>query len=129
MTSIGIPIPELDPPWPADRTIVIVSSDGSSPGWRMLAHQVVATFQVGRHSFPLAENATDSRTGPRRKAFLFRRADQVRGCLIVADKAVTGYLRPRLGTARLPMPNGSPGRASSRCGWHQKCGGRVPPGS
>jgi hypothetical protein len=91
MTSAGIPIPDLNPPWPAKRTIAIVSSDGSSLGWRTLAHQVVAIFQAGGHSFPLAENASGSRGGPRRKAFLYRLADQVCGCLVLADKTVTGY--------------------------------------
>jgi GNAT superfamily N-acetyltransferase len=91
MTGTGIPIPELDPPWPSDRTIAIVSSDGSPLGWRTLAHQVVAVFQAGGHSFPLAEPVSDSRGGSRRKAFLYRWAGQVCGCLVLADKAVTGY--------------------------------------
>jgi hypothetical protein len=91
MTSAGVPIPDLDPPWPANRTIAIVSSDGSPPGWRTLAHQVVAVFQAGGHSFPLAENTPVNRGGPRRKAFLYRVADRACGCLILADKTVTGY--------------------------------------
>jgi hypothetical protein len=91
MTSAGIPIPDLDPPWPRNRTIAIVSSDGSPPGWRTLAHQVVATFQAEGHSFQMAEDASVSRGGPRRKAFLYRVADQVYGCPVLADKAVTGY--------------------------------------
>jgi ribosomal protein S18 acetylase RimI-like enzyme len=57
----------------------------------MLAHQVVSVFQAGGHSFPLTENTPASRGGPRRKAFLYRLADQVCGCLVLADKTVTGY--------------------------------------
>lgn len=88
----GVPIPDLDPPWPADATIAVVTSGASPPGWRRLAHQAAAIVQPGGHSFPLAEPAQDSRPDDlARKAFLYRQADCVCGYLVLADKTVTGY--------------------------------------
>jgi hypothetical protein len=73
------------------RTITgVVPSDCSPLGWRTLAHRVAAVFRVGGDSFPLAEGVSGSGDGSRRKAFLDRRVGQVCGCLVLADKAVTG---------------------------------------
>jgi GNAT superfamily N-acetyltransferase len=93
MTGTCVPIPDLDPPWPVNLTMVVVSTDASPPGWRGLAHQVVAAFQSGGHSFPLAEGTPGGRGDPGRKAFLYGHAGHAhaRGCLVLADKTVTGY--------------------------------------
>lgn len=87
----GVPIPDLDPPWP-DVAIAVVTSSASAPGWRKLAHQATAVAQPEGHSFPLAEPAQGSRPDDLdRKAFLYSQADRVCGCLVLADKTVTGY--------------------------------------
>ena len=88
----GVPIPDLDPPWPDDATVAVVTSGASPPGWLRLAHQTAAIVQPGGHSFPLAEPAQDSRPDNlARKAFLYRQAGRVCGYLALANKTVTGY--------------------------------------
>jgi ribosomal protein S18 acetylase RimI-like enzyme len=88
----GVPIPDLDPRWPDDATVAVVTSGASPPGWRRLAHQVAAIVQPGGHSFPLAEPAQDSRPDDlARRAFLYRQANRVCGYLVLANKTVTGY--------------------------------------
>jgi GNAT superfamily N-acetyltransferase len=88
----GVPIPDLDPPWPDDVMIAVVTSDTSPPGWRGLARQAAAVVQPGGHSFPPAESAGGrQRDDPGRKAFLCRQGGRVSGYLALADKTVTGY--------------------------------------
>ena len=92
MTSIGVPVPALDPAWPADLAIVVVTSDASPYGWRNLAHQMARVAQPGGHSFPLASDTPGSRRGnPGRKAYLYRQVGHVCGYLALSDKTVTGY--------------------------------------
>lgn len=97
MSSIGVPIPVLDPPWPDDAVIMVVTSR-AAPGWRNLAHQAAAAAQPGGHSFPLEgqlagrDEAEDSRA-----ALLYRHADRVAGYLCLASKIVTGYRDPSSG--------------------------------
>jgi hypothetical protein len=92
MISSGVPIPDLDPPWPDDLTIAVVSSGTSPFAWRRLAHQVAAVVQPGGHSFPLAQDAQGShRDDLGRNAYLYRQAGRVCGCLVLAGKTVTGY--------------------------------------
>jgi hypothetical protein len=68
MSSVSVPIPALDPPWPDDLKIAVVTAQDAPSGWRRLAHEVAAATQPGGHSFPLAErppgrgNAEDGRT-------------------------------------------------------------------
>lgn len=92
MTSAGVQIPVLEPPWPDGLKIAVVTSDAGSFGWRRLAHEVAAAAQPGGHSFPLAERFPGSDgSDPARTAFLYRQADRVCGYLCLADRMVTGY--------------------------------------
>lgn len=95
MISGGVPIPDLDPPWPDGQTIAVVISGASPSGWRELAHQVAAAVQPEGRSFPLAEHAQGSgRDDVVRKAFLYRQAGRVCGYLVLANKTVAGYREP-----------------------------------
>jgi ribosomal protein S18 acetylase RimI-like enzyme len=91
MTSAGVPIPALEPPWPDDQKIAVVTSDTASPGWLRFAHEVATVVQPGGHSFPLAERIPGSDSRDLRRAFLYRRAAHVCGYLCLVDKVVTGY--------------------------------------
>ena len=92
MSSVGVPIPALDPPWSAAVKIAVVSSLDALPGWRRFAHEVAALAQKGGHSFPLEEQppGRDDTEGER-TAFLYRHADRVGGYLCLTSKIVTGY--------------------------------------
>jgi GNAT superfamily N-acetyltransferase len=97
MSSIGVPIPALGPPWPDDAVIMVVTSR-AAPGWRSLAHQAAAAAQPGGHSFPLAgQLAGRGEADDGRAAFLYRHADRVAGYLCLASKTVTGYRNPSAG--------------------------------
>lgn len=110
MSSMGVRIPELDPPWPDDAVIMVVTSR-AAPGWRGLAHETAGAAQPGGHSFPLGgrpagrEGADDSGA-----AFLYRHTDRVAGYLCLASKIVTGYrdplsgYRPATDTERVSRP-------------------------
>ena len=95
MRSTGIPIPELDPPWPDALKIAVVSSIDAALQWRRFAHEVAAVVQPGGDSFPLAERspARDG-TQPDRTAFLYRHADRACGYLCLANRVITGYRLP-----------------------------------
>jgi hypothetical protein len=91
MSSVGVRIPALDPPWPDDAVIMAVTSR-AAPGWRSLAHRVAAAAQPGGHSFPAGEGPADhDRTENGRAALLYRHADQVAGYLCLASKVITGF--------------------------------------
>jgi GNAT superfamily N-acetyltransferase len=97
MSSIGVRIPALDPAWPDDAVIMVVTSR-AAPAWRSLAHEVAATAQPGGHSFPLEEqSASGDRAEDDGAAFLYRHADWVAGYLCLANEIVTGYRDPSVG--------------------------------
>lgn len=50
MSSIGVSIPALDPPWPDDAVIMVVTSR-AAPGWRSLAHQAALLLSPGATPF------------------------------------------------------------------------------
>jgi GNAT superfamily N-acetyltransferase len=95
MNSTGVPIPALDPPWPDDLKIAVVTSREAPPRWRKLAHEVATAAQHGGCSFPLRE-AAPGRDGAEhdRTAFLYRHAERVCGYLWLTSKIVTGYREP-----------------------------------
>lgn len=98
MSSVSVPIPALDPPWPDDLKIAVVTAQDAPSGWRRLAHEVAAVAQPGGHSFPLAERPPAGGSAQHgRTAFLYRKANLVRGYLCVASKIVTGYRDPLTG--------------------------------
>jgi hypothetical protein len=93
MIGNDVPIPVLEPPWPDDLTITVVTST-APPGWRGLAHEVAAAAQPGGHSFPLEDDTRGGGHGDpdsSRAAFLYRHAGQVRGYLCLAARTVTGH--------------------------------------
>jgi GNAT superfamily N-acetyltransferase len=95
MGSTGVPIPELDPPWPDALRIAVVSSIDATLQWRRFVHEVAAVVQSGGDSFPLAERSP-ARDGTQndRTAFLYRHADRACGYLCLANRAITGYRLP-----------------------------------
>jgi GNAT superfamily N-acetyltransferase len=98
MSSVSVPIPALDPPWPDDLKIAVVTAHDAPSGWRRLAHEVAAAAQPGGHSFPLAERPPGRGSAEQgRAAFLYRKADRVHGYLCLASKIVTGYRDPLRG--------------------------------
>jgi len=97
MSSSAVQIPALDPPWPDDAVIMVVTSR-AAPGWRSLAHQVAAAAQPGGNAAapgegPGGRNGADSVEA----AFLYRHADRVAGYLALASRAVTGHRSPAAG--------------------------------
>jgi hypothetical protein len=97
MSSAGVSIPALDPPWPDDAVIMVVTSR-AAPGWRSLAHQAAGAAQPGGHSFPLrGQLAVRGEAEDSRAAFLYRHADRVAGYRCLASKIVTGYRDPSSG--------------------------------
>ena len=97
MSSIGVRIPALDPPWPDDAVIMVVTSR-AAPGWRSLAHEAAVAAQPGGHSFPLGgQPAGSAGAEDSRAAFLYRHMDRVAGYLCLASKIVTGYRDPLSG--------------------------------
>jgi hypothetical protein len=68
LRGTSVPIPELEPRWPDDLKIAVVTSNDARLGWRRLAHEVATAAQQTGHSFPLAErppnrgDAGDDRT-------------------------------------------------------------------
>jgi GNAT superfamily N-acetyltransferase len=101
MRSAGVPIPELDPPWPDALKIAVVSSLDATPQWRRFAHKVAAAVQPGGDSFPLTERPP-ARGGVQqgRTAFLYRHTDRVCGYLCLARKEITGHRLPSGGFRR-----------------------------
>lgn len=99
MSSDSVPLPAaLDPPWPDDLQIAVITSRDAPAGWRRLAHEVAAAAQPGGHSFPLAERPQGGVGAEHdRTAFLYRQGDQVCGYLCLASKIVTGYRDPAAG--------------------------------
>ena len=91
VSSDGVPIPDLDPPWADVLKIAVVTSRDSRPAWRAFAHEVAAVVQPGGRSFPLAERRSTSDAGHDRAAFLYRNAGRVVGYLCLERKIVTGY--------------------------------------
>jgi hypothetical protein len=95
MANSGVPIPDLDPAWPDELTIAVVTSGGSPRGWLRLAHQVTAVVQPGVTLFRWQPIPRGSRgDDPGRKAFLYRQEGRVCGYVALADKTVTGYREP-----------------------------------
>jgi GNAT superfamily N-acetyltransferase len=91
MSSLGARIPALDPPWP-DNAVIMVVTPQAAPGWRSLAHEAAAVAQPGRPAFPLRGKPADhNETHDGSAAFLYRHADRVAGYLRLASKIVTGY--------------------------------------
>jgi GNAT superfamily N-acetyltransferase len=110
MSSTGIRIPALDPPWPDDAVIMAVTSQ-AAPGWLSLADETAAAAQPGGRSFPLRDGpAGQGEAEDDRAAFLYRHADLVAGYLCLASKIVTGYRSVSAGdrhasdTERVIMP-------------------------
>jgi hypothetical protein len=98
VSSVSVPIPALDPPWPDDLKIAVVTSRDAPSGWRRLANEVAAAAQPGGHSFPLAERPQGRDAAERhRTAFLYRQADRVCGYLCLTSKIVTGHRDPLAG--------------------------------
>lgn len=96
MSSIVVRIPALDPPWPDDAVIMVVTSR-AAPGWRSLAHEAAVAAQPGGHSFPLGGKPAGRDAEDSRAAFLYRHMDRVAGYLCLASKVVTGYRDPSSG--------------------------------
>jgi GNAT superfamily N-acetyltransferase len=100
MSSIGVQIPALDPPWPDDAVIMVITSR-AAPGWRSLAHEVATAVQSGVHSFPRAQRpAGRDEAEDDRATFLYRHAGSVAGYLCLASRIVTGYRDPSAGFRR-----------------------------